>query len=123
MRVALGQINTTVGDLAGNTARMVDFTRRAAEKGAELIVFPELSITGYPPRDLVEKPSFLADSEAALDKLAAQTASLPISLIAGFVARSDAPTGNGAMNCAALIDKGQILFPADQNSSAELRCV
>ena len=110
MRVALGQINTTVGDLAGNTAKMVEFTRRAAEKGAELIVFPELSITGYPPRDLVEKPSFLLDSEVALEHLAAQTAALPIALIAGFVARSGALTGNGAMNCAALLSKGQVLF-------------
>lgn len=110
MRVALGQINTTVGDLAGNTVKMVDFARRAAEKSAELIVFPELAITGYPPRDLVEKPSFLVDSEAALEKLAAQTKHLAIALIAGYVARSGAKTGNGATNCAALIDRGKVLF-------------
>ena len=110
MRVALGQINTTVGDLAGNTAKMADFATRAAEKSAELIVFPELAITGYPPRDLVEKPSFLLDSEAALENLAAQTQHLPIGLVAGYVARSGAKTGNGATNCAALIDRGKVLF-------------
>ena len=110
MRVALGQINTTVGDLSGNTARMVEFATRAAEREAELIVFPELSITGYPPRDLVEKPSFISDSEAALGNLAAQTAHLPIALVAGFVARSPAPTGNSAINCAALVEHGQVVF-------------
>ena len=110
MRVALGQINTTVGDLTGNTARMVDFAKRAAERDAELIVFPELSITGYPPRDLVEKPSFLIDSEVALDRLAAQTAHLPIAIVAGFVARSAGETGNRATNCAALLERGQVLF-------------
>jgi len=110
MRVALGQINTTVGDLVGNAAKMVHFATRAAERDAELIVFPELALTGYPPRDLVEMPSFLLDSEAALDKLARQTAHLPIGLIAGFVARSTAETGNRATNCAALIEGGEIKF-------------
>jgi len=110
MRVALGQINTTVGDLAGNSARMIDFATRAAEKNVELIVFPELSLTGYPPRDLVEMPSFLVDSEAALEQLANRTAHLPIAIVAGFVARSAAETGNRATNCAALLEAGQVKF-------------
>lgn len=59
MRSALAQINSTVGDLAGNAARITDFARRAAAGGAELVVFPELALTGYPPRDLLEKQSFL----------------------------------------------------------------
>ena len=54
MIVALGQINTTVGDLAGNVDRMAGMSSQAASGGADLVVFPELSITGYPPRDLVE---------------------------------------------------------------------
>ncbi|MDQ6678943.1 MAG: NAD+ synthase [Acidobacteriota bacterium] len=110
MRVALGQINTTVGDLAGNTEKMVTFAGRAAERGADLIVFPELSVTGYPPRDLVEKPSFVLDSEAALLRLADRTAGLPLALVAGYVGRSPAETGNRAINCAALLKSGQVQF-------------
>ena len=62
MKIALGQINTTVGDLSGNVDRMVAAAGRASDLGADLIAFPELSITGYPPRDLVEKESFLEPS-------------------------------------------------------------
>jgi NAD+ synthase (glutamine-hydrolysing) len=64
MKIALGQINTTVGDLAGNAARMVTVAREAARGGAGMVVFPELSVTGYPPRDLVEKPTFRERSVA-----------------------------------------------------------
>src|SRR5437899_2560886 len=103
MRIALGQINTTVGDLGGNVARMVRFAREAAARGAELVVFPELSVTGYPPRDLVEKPSFLERSEAAVEQLACETRELPLSIIAGYVGRSHASTGKRATNSAAVI--------------------
>ena len=64
MRLALGQINPTLGDLPGNAAFCERQAPEAAARGAELIVFPELSLTGYPPRDLVEKSSFIGDSEA-----------------------------------------------------------
>src|SRR6185369_15151875 len=85
MRIALGQINTTVGDLTGNAEKMMVFARRAAERGAEVIAFPELSLTGYPPRDLVEKPSFLERSECETLRLARETAHLPIAVICGYV--------------------------------------
>ncbi len=110
MRIALGQINPTVGDLAGNADRMVEFAREAAQRGAELIVFPELSITGYPPRDLVEKPSFLDRSEATLQDLARRTADLPLASIVGYVGRSTAATGKRATNCAALLRGGEVAF-------------
>src|SRR3954470_17140516 len=110
MRIALGQINSTVGDLAGNVALCVRFAREAASRGAELIGFPELSITGYPPRDLVEKTSFVAQSEAALECLAAQSRELPITLIAGYVGRSPVATGKQATNSAAIIKRGEILM-------------
>ena len=74
MKIALAQINTTVGDLAGNVDIMVRHARDAAAAGADLVVFPELSITGYPPRDLVEKPTFVERSEQAVERLAAETA-------------------------------------------------
>ena len=62
MKIALGQINPTIGDLAGNVDRMVRFARDAAQAGARLAIFPELAVCGYPPRDLVEKPSFLTET-------------------------------------------------------------
>ncbi len=110
MKIALGQINTTVGDLAGNADRMLDAARRAAAEGADLIAFPELSITGYPPRDLVEKESFLERSECAMGKLARETADLPIALICGYVGKSPEGSGKRATNSAAILQRGEILF-------------
>ncbi|MGD1073372.1 MAG: NAD+ synthase [Bryobacteraceae bacterium] len=110
MRIALGQINPTVGDLAGNTALCARFARDAAERGAELIVFPELSLTGYPPRDLVEKRTFIEQSEASVMRLAEATKDLPIALIAGYVGRSHVTTGKQATNSAAVIRGGQVLL-------------
>ena len=110
MKIALGQINPTVGDLSGNAARMVDFSCRAAALYADLIVFPELSLTGYPPRDLVEKPSFLLSSEEVLRQLAQQTKHLPIGIITGFVGQSRSSTGKHAANRAALLECGEIRF-------------
>ena len=110
MRIALAQINTTVGDLAGNTALMERYARDAAERGAELVVFPELSVTGYPPRDLVEKHGFIHASEAAVVQLAEATRNLPITLIAGYVGFSQEETGNRAANRAAIIEGGRIVF-------------
>ncbi len=77
LRVALAQINTTVGDFEGNHALILDAARRAAEAGADLVAFPELAITGYPPEDELLRPAFLADAEAALQRLAAEADGLP----------------------------------------------
>jgi NAD+ synthase/NAD+ synthase (glutamine-hydrolysing) len=110
MRIALGQINPTVGDLAGNVDLMVRVARQAAERGAELVVFPELAINGYPPRDLVEKPSFLQQSEDQLQRLAREAAPLNLSVITGFVGRSDVSTGKHALNSAAVLESGRVIF-------------
>ena len=75
--VALAQINSTVGDLAGNSARIVDAARRAAAAGADIVLTPELSLVGYPPEDLLLRASFYAKSQSALRDLAAQLADLP----------------------------------------------
>ena len=110
MRIALGQINTTVGDLEGNAGLILAMAQRAAAGGAEIVVFPELSLTGYPPRDLVEKPSFLDRTQQHLERLAAATAGLDLTLICGYVGRANGSTGKRATNSAAAIRKGQVLF-------------
>ncbi len=110
MRVGLGQINTTVGDLPGNADRMARAAGQAARMGAELVAFPELSLTGYPPRDLVEKPSFLERTQQQLNDLAKATAGLDIALICGYVGRSASTTGKRATNSAAVIRGGEITF-------------
>src|SRR6266566_1415012 len=110
MKIALGQINTTVGDLAGNVDRMVAAAGRASVLGADLIAFPELSLTGYPPRDLVEKESFLERSECELQRLARETANQPIALICGYVGKSPDGAGKRATNSAAILQRGQVVF-------------
>jgi NAD+ synthase (glutamine-hydrolysing) len=73
LRIALAQINATVGDLSGNAGRIADFTARARDEGARLVLFPELALTGYPPEDLLIKDHFLTDTGRALEELAAGT--------------------------------------------------
>ena len=110
MRIALGQINPTVGDIPGNLDLCVDFARRAAARSADLVVFPELALTGYPPRDLVEKRGFIQRSEAAVENLASATKDLPLAVIVGYVGSSHSETGKQATNCAAVIRSGEILL-------------
>ena len=102
-RIALGQLNLTVGDLAGNVEKMAAAAARATEAGAELVCFPELSITGYPPEDLVLRPEFVRDNLAALDELAAKTVdACPV--VAGFVDRTE----RGLHNAAAYLAGGEV---------------
>ena len=110
MRIALAQINPTVGDVTGNVDTMVRVAHEAAARGAEVVVFPELSVTGYPPRDLVEKPSFVEASERELERLARETASLDTSVVCGYVGRASVETGKGVVNNAALMERGEIIF-------------
>lgn len=110
MRIALGQINPTVGDFEGNRAKMRAAAQDAAARGAQLLVFPELSLTGYPPRDLVEKPSFIERSEQALEQLAAETADLPLAIVCGYVARATGSVGKRAINSAAVLQAGKVAF-------------
>jgi NAD+ synthase/NAD+ synthase (glutamine-hydrolysing) len=103
-------VNPTVGDLAGNADLILDVARRASAAGARLVVFPELSLTGYPPRDLVEKPSFVDRTEEQLQRLARETADLDASLICGYVGRTAAQTGKTVTNSAAVIERGEVVF-------------
>lgn len=108
MKIALGQINPTVGDFAGNANKMIDFARRAQAAGAGLILFPELSVCGYPPRDLVERPSFVAKNRETVDQIAAETQG--IAVICGLVTPAHADTGKSVMNSAALLQDGKLAF-------------
>ena len=110
MRIALAQINPTIGDLAGNVDRITRFAKEAASRDAEVVVFPELSIPGYPPRDLVDKSSFVEANERALQEVAAATAGLNLSVICGYVGRSEAETGKRARNSAAVLEGGEVRF-------------
>jgi NAD+ synthase/NAD+ synthase (glutamine-hydrolysing) len=110
MRIAIAQTNSTVGDLRGNADRMIAFSERAAAAHADVVVFPELSLTGYPPRDLLEKRSFLERTEAELGRLAAETGALNLAVICGTVTCSDAATGNLLYNDAAVLRGGEVVF-------------
>jgi len=101
VRIALAQINPIVGDLGGNADLIVDWIGRARELGADLVCFPELAITGYPPEDLVLKPSFVRDNLAKLRSIA--KASTGISTVVGFVDQSA-----GIFNAAAFIHDGEV---------------
>ncbi len=110
MRIALAQINNTVGDLDANAAKILDFARQGERAGAEVVAFPELALTGYPPRDLVEKHSFLDRTEAALESIVKESANLGVTLIIGYVARSPENSPIRAQNAAAVIEKGRLIF-------------
>ena len=106
MKLALGQINPTVGDLAANVNHMIAFARRAA--GAELIIFPELAVSGYPPRDLVEVRAYLDRNEAEIKRLAEETAAFGIDILAGYVGRAEEGKPRIAANRAAYLSKGRV---------------
>ena len=108
MKIALGQINPTVGDFAGNAAKIIDFASRAKLLGAGLILFPELSVCGYPPRDLVERVSFVQHNREAAEHIAAETHG--IAVICGLVTPAQVETGKSVMNSAALLMDGRIKF-------------
>jgi NAD+ synthase (glutamine-hydrolysing) len=110
MRIALAQINNTVGDLDSNSEKILAFAKRAEAAGADVAVFPELALTGYPPRDLVEKRSFLVRTQEALDRIVRASADLKVALIVGYVGRSPAHSARGAQNAAAVIEQGRLIF-------------
>src|SRR5438309_3789129 len=107
MKLALAQFNPTVGDFAGNTARILALAARAKERGADLAVFSELCICGYLPQDLLERPAFIDRNQKELKQLAAK---LPLPAIVGFVGKNKNGTGSGIANKAALLSGGKIVF-------------
>ena len=102
-KVALAQRNATVGDIDGNTKKIIEYIKTAREKGADLVIFPELAITGYPPKDLLLKPSFIKANKEALERIIGETEG--IAVITGFV---DA-IGANIYNAAALIQNRRLI--------------
>ena len=107
MKIAIAQINTTVGDFDGNSDKIVDAWRRADEAGAELVVLPGLALCGYPPRDLLAKPAFLRQNQAALERLA-KRGGRAVALV-GHASVNETDSGRPARNSAAVLRDGQII--------------
>jgi len=107
MKIALAQVNPTVGDFAGNSAKILEFAERARTRGADLVVFSELCLCGYLPLDLIERPQFIERNERELSCLATR---LPLPAIIGFACQTNEPTGKAAANAAALLDGGRVAF-------------
>jgi NAD+ synthase (glutamine-hydrolysing) len=112
VRVAMAQINPTVGDLAGNSAKIVDFTKRAEAAGATLVVFPELALSGYPIEDLALSKDFLNSSQDALNKLSQELLASgcgEITVVVGYPGFAKSPTSWAiGQNKAAVIRSGKI---------------
>ena len=107
MKIALAQINTTVGDLAGNEAKILAAYRRGVDAGAELVIFPELAITGYPPRDLLLRKQFVPQNLEVLERLAAVTGRA--GMLVGFVGKNERRPGREATNSTALLQNGKLI--------------
>ncbi|MBV9075242.1 MAG: NAD+ synthase [Acidobacteria bacterium] len=108
MKIALGQINPTIGDFCGNAEKIIDYIARAKQQNADLILFPELAICGYPPRDLVEKPSFVTGNGETLQRIAKEARG--ISAVCGLVTPTQSETGKSVMNSAAVVRDGRVQF-------------
>ncbi len=106
MHIGLAQLNTTVGDLAGNRRRILDAYRTLMAQGAELVVFPEMVVCGYPPRDLLLKRRFVSDIEKSLAEIAAQIGTVPA--LIGTVQTNPSSQGRRYFNAAAFCVNGRI---------------
>jgi len=108
MKIALAQINTTVGDFTGNVERILRYAHAAHTQGAALVVFPECALCGYPPRDLVERREFVEQSERELLRLAGLLP--PIPTLVGYVRRSNVEQGKAVSDAAALLAAGRVVY-------------
>jgi len=108
MKIAICQINTTIGDFDNNAKRMIEGIGWAKGEGAELVVFPEMTTCGYPPRDLLEKPLFIQRNLECVDEVA--RAAVGIGVVMGFAAPNEKQTGRGLYNVAALLHEGRVQF-------------
>jgi NAD+ synthase (glutamine-hydrolysing) len=111
VKIALAQINPTVGDFAGNTKKILEYAGRAGDLGAGLVVFPELAVCGYPPADFLEKAAFVARAEQAVTELAGWTAGAGRpAILCGTVMAAAANVGKQVRNVAVLLSGGKVNF-------------
>ena len=108
MKIALGQINPTIGDFTGNSKKIVESARQALAGGAAMILFPELAVCGYPPRDLLEKPAFVERSQQVIQEIAQAVPG--ITTVCGFVSPARVETGKSVMNSVAVLRDGAVQF-------------
>lgn len=109
MKLALAQINPTIGDFLGNVHKIVELSLASDRQGADLVLFPELAVCGYPPADLLEKTSFLERAQEALAEIAEKaTAHRPISVLCGCPTPAPASSGKRVMNSAVLLRSGRV---------------
>src|SRR6185369_14425799 len=107
MKIALCQINTTVGDFDGNTAKILEYAGKAREAGCDIALFPEMTLTGYPPRDLLDRHSFFIKSQEALKRVAEGAKNILV--IVGTILENKAP-GHPLFNAAAAVKNGLVLY-------------
>jgi NAD+ synthetase len=107
MKIALAQFNPTIGDFSGNAARILDLAGQAKQRGADLAVFTELCLCGYPPQDLLERPAFL---DRNIDELKSLAARVPLPALVGYAGRVKNSSGKSVANKAALLCGGRVVF-------------
>src|SRR5712672_2099924 len=107
MKIALAQFNPTIGDFSGNAARILDLANQARQRGADLAVFTELCLCGYPPQDLLERPAFL---DRNIDELKALAAKIALPALVGYAGRVKNTSGKSVANKAALLCGGRVVF-------------
>ena len=103
LRISVAQLNMLVGDIPGNTQKVLDTAKQALDQGADLLVFPELCLTGYPPEDLLLRPSLESRINKAIEAIIA--AQLPMTLLVGYPKRIDGKL----FNMAGVIDQGKLV--------------
>ena len=108
MKIGIAQINTTIGDFDGNAAKILERLRWAEGQGADLVVFPELAISGYPPRDLLEKPVFVKRNLECVEKIAQKTKKT--AAVLGYVSTNETAEGRGLFNTAGILHEGKVKF-------------
>src|SRR5260370_1493451 len=107
MKIALAQFNPTVGDFAGNAAHILSLAGQAKQRGADLAVFTELCLCGYPPQDLLERPAFL---DRNIDELKELAAKIPLPSLVGYAGRVKQGAGKSVANKAARLCAGRDVF-------------
>lgn len=113
MRIALAQIDTTVGDFGGNSEKILQYWQKARQQGAQAVVFPELAVCGYPPLDLVVRGDFLERSQQAIDHLASEMTDGPAAIV-GTPRKTEIDSQTGVHNSAAFISSGKVCGYADK---------